>query len=68
MTEQRFIDIETKIAHNELIIEELNQVVYKQQKDIDKMQATLLSLSKRLQEALGEVADIRGPNEKPPHY
>lgn len=67
MSEQRFIDIETKIAHQELLIEELNQVIYQQQKTIDKLEATLINLTKRLQ-GLGDGDDIRGPDEKPPHY
>lgn len=68
MTEQRLIDLETKIAHQELLIEELNQVVYEQQKVVDKLEKTLSSLVKRFQDALIEGNEIRGPNEKPPHY
>jgi SlyX protein len=68
MDEQRLIAIETKLAHNEMTIEELHQVMYEQQKTIDKLNTVLNSLTKRLQEVLGEGSDIRGPNEKPPHY
>lgn len=68
MNEQRFIDIETKLAHQELTVEELHQVVYEQQKTIDRLETTLALLTKRLQESLGDGTDIRGPNEKPPHY
>lgn len=67
MSEQRFIDLETKIAHQEFLIEELNQVLYQQQKTIDKLEATLVTLTKRL-EGLGDGDDVRGPGEKPPHY
>lgn len=67
MTEQRLIDLETKFAHQEFLIEELNQAVYEQQKTIAKMEATISSLVKRYQDILGGGDEIR-PNEKPPHY
>lgn len=67
MTEQRFIDLETKIAHQEYLIEELNQAVYEQQKTIDKLEATVSTLIKRYQDMLVGGDEIR-PNEKPPHY
>jgi SlyX protein len=31
MNEERLIEIESKLAHQEMLIEELNQVLYKQQ-------------------------------------
>lgn len=68
MSEERFVDIETKIAHQELQIEELSQVIYEQQKTIDRLESTLQSLSKRLREVLHGEEDIRGADEKPPHY
>ncbi|WP_374078660.1 SlyX family protein [Bdellovibrio bacteriovorus] len=67
MSEQRFIDIETKIAHQEFQIEELNQVLYQQQKTIDKLEGMIVALTKRFQH-LGDGEDVRGPDEKPPHY
>ncbi|MGZ3771630.1 MAG: SlyX family protein [Bdellovibrio sp.] len=67
MTEQRFIDLETKIAHQEYLIEELNQTVYQQQKIIDKLESTLETLIKRYQELVEGGNEIR-PHEKPPHY
>lgn len=67
MTEQRLIDLETKIAHQEHLLEELNEVIYQQQKTIDKLEATISSLAKRYQDLLVGGDEIR-PNEKPPHY
>lgn len=68
MNEERLIQIETKIAHQEFLIEELNQVIYEQQKTIDKLEVTLNSFAKRLKEVLTEGNDVRGPDERPPHY
>ena len=67
MLEQRLTDIEIKVAHQDHVIEELHQVIYEQQKTIDKLQSTLTIISKRIQEALADGTDIRG-HEKPPHY
>ena len=67
-TEKRLVDLEVKISHQDLLIEELNQVIYEQQKAIDNLQTLVNQLGKRFKEALGaEGEDIRG-HEKPPHY
>lgn len=68
MSEQRFIDLETKISHQEYLIDELNQVIYEQQKTIDKIEAQIAIFAKKLEEALNDGPEIRGPDEKPPHY
>lgn len=68
MDEKRLIDIETKIAHQDLLIDELNQVIYEQAKTIDKLDGLITSLAKRFKEAMGNDGEsIRG-HEKPPHY
>lgn len=63
MNEQRLVEIETKLAHQELLIGELNQVISDQQSTIDQLQ---ISLKKLLQGYLGSRENPR--NEKPPHY
>ena len=68
MTEKRIIDLEIKVSHQDVLIEELNQVVYRQQKSIDHLEATIAALVKRFQDVLTSGDDIRGPDEKPPHY
>ncbi|WP_413557196.1 SlyX family protein [Bdellovibrio sp. HCB209] len=66
--EARLTNLEIKISHQDQVIEELHQVIYDQQKVIDKMETALLQMAKRFEEALGdEGSEIRG-NEKPPHY
>lgn len=68
MDEQRIIDLEIKIAHQEHQLEELSSVLYSQQKTIDKLEVLLEGLTKRLKEVLGDDGnEIRG-HEKPPHY
>lgn len=67
-SEQRFIDLESKIAHQDHLMEELHLVIYEQQKTIDKLEEKFTVLVKRLKDsAVGEV-EIGSANEKPPHY
>ena len=66
--ETRFIDLETKIAHQELLLEELSQVLYEQQKTIDKLEKSLTLLNKRMEESAAGGPEIGPANQKPPHY
>lgn len=43
MTEQRFVDIETKLAHQEHLVLELNDVITKQQEKIMRLEALELN-------------------------
>ncbi len=64
MDEQRFIDIETKLLHQEVILEDLHQVLYKQQEIIDFLQKKLKTMDEQFQ----NLNEIRAAGEKPPHY
>lgn len=60
--EERLIDIEMKIAIQEKLLEELNLVIFEQQKQIDHLETLL-------REQLRSKAPEIGPhNVKPPHY
>ena len=67
-TENRFIELEIKVSHLEKSSEDLSQVVYEQQKEIQRLEKKLDDLIKRIQSGSSGELDIRGPNEKPPHY
>ncbi len=67
MSEQRFVDLETKISHQEALLEELHQVLYKQQATIDQLEMALKALVKRSEDPLGNKP-IGPGNQKPPHY
>lgn len=64
MNEDRFIAIETKLLHQENLLEELHQVLYQQQDSIDKLQKKL----KQFEDLSNADNEIRPANEKPPHY
>jgi len=64
--EDRFINIEIKLAHQEDLVETLNQTIYHQGRRIDQLEAMVAKLAghvRTLQEASQQPL-----NEKPPHY
>ena len=68
MTEKRITELETKVAYQEHTIQELNDVIYKQQQQIDKVEIMCQHLMDRLQ-TLSDTGSGESPaNERPPHY
>jgi SlyX protein len=68
MLEEHLINIETKIAFQEDLIEELNKVVYQQQKRLDRLEAICESLAGHLESLSATRNDGMPANERPPHY
>jgi len=68
MSDQRFVDIETKLAHQEHLLLELNDVITKQQEKIMSLESLCDSIVERVR-SLSEAAPI-DPNvdDAPPHY
>ncbi len=64
MNEQRLEKIETRLAFQEDLIEELNRTVYQQQQKLELLEAICKSLAKQI----SSQPDTGAPNEKPPHY
>ena len=63
---ERMDTLETRLAYQDETIEQLNQTITAQWKQIDALTRQLSQLSERLQEA---EARAPGPsNELPPHY
>ena len=62
MNEERLVRIETQLAFQEQTIKDLNDVLYAQQQEIDR-------LGKKIEELLESLPAMDVPaNEKPPHY
>ena len=69
MSEQRLVDIETKLAYQEDLLLALNGIVASQQQQIDQLEQVCRSLIGHLQDVNELVRDRRGPeDELPPHY
>lgn len=67
MDENRLIAIEIKLLHHERTIEDLSDVMIRQQKQIDLLQKHIDLLNERLRSEKSEP-DIGPADEKPPHY
>ncbi len=69
MSDERFIDLETRLAHQERLIEQLNEVLTDQQSRLTRLEEVSESLKDRLR-AIGEGgAGTSAPeDERPPHY
>jgi SlyX protein len=64
--EDRFVDIEIKLAHQEDLVESLNQMVYQQSRRIDQLEAMVSQLAEHIRN--NAQAGPNPVNEKPPHY
>ncbi len=61
----RFIQLETKVAYQDKLIAELNEVIIERTYALDALARRVEAVEKLLREPPGET----GPaNEKPPHY
>lgn len=63
--DNRFIDIEIKLAHQEHLVESLNERIYQQQQQIDKLENLIAAMAERIRTRDSAQAPI---NERPPHY
>jgi SlyX protein len=66
--DEQLIAIESKLAHQEYMLDVLNQTVYQQQKQIDELDNLCKALAKRLGDLRARESDAMLPHEKPPHY
>jgi uncharacterized coiled-coil protein SlyX len=63
MNESRIEDLETRVAHHEKTIGELNDVITAQWRKIEALEFQL----RRFGEELQNIGDVP-QNQKPPHY
>ena len=67
LTDQRLTELEIKASCNEDLVEQLNQVVIRQQQQIDLLVRELTDLKQQQRDSgSGEFRGLR--DERPPHY
>jgi SlyX protein len=64
----RIDTLEVRIAHQDRIIDDLNEAVTSQWKKIDVLTRQIVSLLDRVQEAEGRSGAPNAPEPPPPHY
>ena len=65
---ERIDALESRLAYQDDTIEQLNQTITAQWKQIDALTRQLTALSERLQEAEANAPASATANERPPHY
>jgi SlyX protein len=68
MSDARFIDIETKLAYQEDLVEALNRIVGDQQRKIDELETACRKLADRVRDVSEELAARGIEDAPPPHY
>lgn len=68
MDEDRLVDIETRLAFQEDTLQQLNDVICRQQDQLDRLAARAEALRVRLGDIVAKLPDDGGEDEKPPHY
>ncbi len=68
MTEERILEIETKLAYQEDLIQELNKTIFDQQKRIEQLENTCRYLIEQTKEISENVSSGKIADERPPHY
>jgi SlyX protein len=63
--EERFVILETKLAYQERLLEELNQVLIDKSRELDDLQRRLKNIEELARQ--GDT-DRKIPHEPPPHY
>jgi SlyX protein len=68
MSEERFIDLETRLTHQDRLLSELNDIVTAQQAKILQLDELCRSLISRVR-SMGDAMPARDPgDQEPPHY
>ena len=68
MSDERLVDIETKLAHQDHLMTQLNDVITNQQEQIMKLEELCASLVERVRSIGDSMPDSASPEEPPPHY
>lgn len=67
--DDRLTNVELLLTHLQHDFEQLSQVVFKQQAELDALRKELVLLDTRVVTLSTEVPEVRDPQaEKPPHY
>lgn len=68
LDEKRVIEIETKLAHQEHLLSELNEALTDQQAQISGLERLCQSLIERVKSLLDSSPADQATDEHPPHY
>jgi SlyX protein len=64
--EQRIQALEERLAYQQRLLEELNEVVLEQRGELDRLSRQAVASRATIEQLLAQGEDL--PHEKPPHY
>ena len=67
MPDDHLVKIETKLSYQEDLLDQLNSIIIKQQKEIDSLKRELLLLQEKIT-TINESTESTNMDERPPHY
>ena len=68
MTEVRLVEMETRLAYQDQLVEELNKLVYEQDKRIQRLEQTCKRLGKQFTDLYGDSPAVENDEQPPPNY
>jgi SlyX protein len=68
MDENRLEQIEIRLAYQDQALQDLSDVVYRQEKALEHLQARLGVVTERIGELLETLPEAQTDDETPPHY
>ena len=68
MSEKKIVELEEKITHLQNMLDDLNMVVFRQGKLIDKLNLETKELKTKLHDFNDSQSNQVVNNDKPPHY
>ena len=68
--EEKLIELETKFSYQEDLLSDLNEIVAKQQRQLDELITEMSGIKEQFQDAAerGSAEGHEEQDEKPPHY
>ncbi len=67
-SDSKWVDLEIKLTYLDDLVQELNKIIYNQQKSIDGLEQKNKQLILRMEELEQSPKGADLPHEKPPHY
>lgn len=67
--EERIVELETQLAHQQHLCDQLNQVLVDQSKRLMRLERVVVQLENQVKDLMPQQREIRDLlDEKPPHY
>jgi SlyX protein len=67
MPDDHLVKIETKLSYQEDLLDQLNSIIIRQQKEIDSLKRELLLLKEKIT-TINESTENNKMDQRPPHY